>query len=205
MTIQLPLPVVPMALGPVVLVGREARLEPLEERHAAGMLAAATPETFSWLFIGVEPWTVEGFEVYVRKLLSDPNRVALAVIEQATGRVVGSSSYLGIRPKDQAAEIGTTWISPGCRGTRVNPEIKFLMLRHAFEVLKAQRIFLRVDARNARSLAAVRKLGAVEEGVMRRDSINRHGVCRDMVVFGIIPEDWARIRGGLIERLGYEP
>jgi RimJ/RimL family protein N-acetyltransferase len=79
------------------------------------------------------------------------------------------------------------------------------MLRHAFETHKVQRVALRADARNARSLSAIRKLGAHFEGINRRSSIDRFGVCRDMATFGIIPEDWAGIRDGLIKRLGYTP
>ncbi len=205
MTIQLELPVVPLELRPVTLSGRGVRMEPLGPQHARGLFEAATVEAFRFLYIQPSPWSVEGFEAYVRTLTGDPNRVPLAIVEQGSGKVIGSSSYLAIRPKDQAAEIGTTWFNPGYWGTKVNPEIKFLMLRHAFETLKCQRISLRVDARNARSLSAVKKLGAKLEGVARRASIDRHGVCRDMVEFGIIPEEWPGIRAGLVTRLGYEP
>jgi N-acetyltransferase len=204
MPLQLPLPVYPLSLTPTTLTGRATRLEPLAPHHARGLFEAATHEVFRFLYLQPDPWSPEGFDAYVSTLTSDPNRVPLAIIHQPTSTVIGSSSYLAIRPKDHAAEIGTTWFNTAHWGTSVNPEIKFLMLRHAFETLNCQRICLRVDTRNTRSMSAVRKLGAHLDGVMRRSSIDRFGVCRDMAEFSIIPEEWPTIRAKLLDRLGYQ-
>lgn len=193
-----------LSLTPVTLTGRLTRLEPLALPHARGLFEAATKEVFRFLSIQPEPWSPEGFVSYIHTLLSDTKRVPLAIIHQETARVIGSSSYLNIRPPDHAAEIGTTWFNDAFWGTGVNPEIKLLMLGHAFDTLKCQRICLRVDTRNTRSMAAVRKLGATLEGIHRRSSIDRFGVCRDMAEFGIIPEEWPAIKAKLFDRLGHK-
>lgn len=205
MTIQLTLPIVPLSIKPVTLTGRATRLEPMSIEHARGLFLAASQDIFHFLYIQPSPWTEAGFGAYARTLLTDPNRVPFTIVHQPSGQIIGSSSFLNIRPKDQAVEIGTTWFNTAHWGTTVNPEIKFLMLRHMFETLRVQRVTFRVDARNSRSLSAVRKLGAMQEGVIRRDSIDRFAVCRDMVQFSIIPEEWPGIRSRLIERLTYEP
>ena len=194
-----------MNIEPVTLRGRAARLEPLDESHAPALFEAATADTFDYLGLVPEPWNADGFLDYIRKLRADWARLAFAVIDADTGCVAGSTSYHDIRAKDHVIHIGTTWISPSLRGTRVNPEIKFLMLRHAFETLGAERVALSVDARNARSRAAVQKLGAVEEGVMRRHRLDRSGRPCDLVIYSFIPAEWPAARDRLIMRLGYEP
>lgn len=199
------LPRPPMRIGPVVLRARAARLEPLDESHAPGLLGAATPDTFEFLGLMPDPWDGAGFLAYVRALRADPARLAFAIIDAATGRVAGTTSYHDIRAKDHVLHIGTTWITPALRGTPVNPEIKFLMLRHAFETLRAERVALHVDFRNARSRAAVAKLGAVEEGVTRHNRLDRTGRPCNLVVYSFIPAEWPAARARLVERLGYEP
>jgi RimJ/RimL family protein N-acetyltransferase len=202
---QLPLPILPISLTPVTLTGRLLRLEPLTIHHSRGLFSAATPEVFHYLYIQPTPWTPEGFEAYINTLNADPTRVPLAVIHQPTDTVIGSSGFLGIRPNDRSAEIGTTWYSAAHQGTLVNPECKFLMLRHLFETVGCQRMWFRVDTRNSRSMAAVTKLGARLDGVLRRMSIDRFGYARDMAEFSILSEEWPPIKAGLIARLGYGP
>ena len=202
---QLPLPVHPISITPVTLTGRLTRLEPLAPHHARGLHSAATPDVFRYLYIQPDPWSPEGFDAYIATLNSDPNRRAFAIIHQPTDRVIGSSSILGIRPNDRSAEIGTTWFHEAHWGTKVNPEIKFLMLRHLFETVGCQRMWFRADTRNTRSIAAIKKLGAHLDGTLRRMSIDRFGYARDMAEFSILSDEWPAVRKGLVERLKYEP
>jgi RimJ/RimL family protein N-acetyltransferase len=125
---------------------------------------------------------------------------AYAIVDEASGRVVGTSSFLNIKPARQSAEIGGTFLHPSVRATHVNPAAKLLMLQHAFDH-GARRIELLTDGRNVRSQAAIAKLGAVREGVLRRDRITWTGHIRDSVVYGITDLDWPQVQARLQQRL----
>jgi RimJ/RimL family protein N-acetyltransferase len=126
--------------------------------------------------------------------------ISFAVRRLEDQRVVGSTSFLDIRPERQTLEIGSTFYQPSARGTAINPEAKLLMLSHAFDS-GARRVELITDARNARSRSAIAKLGAVEEGILRRDRVTWTGHVRDSVIFSITDLDWPRVRDGLQARL----
>lgn len=143
------------------------------------------------------------FESWWSKLsggLRDGTWVPFAVRRLADKRVVGSTSFLNIRPESRVVEIGATFFAPDARGTAVNPEAKLLMLTHAFDQ-GARRVEFLTDARNERSRAAIAKLGAVEEGTLRRDRVTWTGHIRDSVIFSITDLDWPRVRDGLQARL----
>jgi len=125
---------------------------------------------------------------------------AYAIVDDASGQVVGTSSFLNIKPARQSAEIGGTFLHPSVRATHVNPAAKLLMLQHAFDH-GARRIELLTDGRNVRSQAAIAKLGAVREGVLRRDRITWTGHIRDSVVYGITDLDWPDVAQRLQTRL----
>jgi RimJ/RimL family protein N-acetyltransferase len=115
-------------------------------------------------------------------------------------QVAGRVSYSTVQPADRWAEIGTM-LTPPFQGGFCNPEAKLLLMDRAFTVLGAGRIQFKVDARNARSRAAMHKLGATEEGTLRRYQARRDGVARDSVVFSVLPEEWPAVRAGLASRL----
>ncbi len=125
-----------------------------------------------------------------------------AVVLRAEGRVVGSTRLLGIDAAHRKAELGYTWYAPEVWGTGVNPSCKLLLLRHAFEGMGLERVHLFVNALNARSLRAVARLGAVREGVLRRDRRLADGSWRDTVVFSILRAEWPGVEAGLLARLG---
>jgi RimJ/RimL family protein N-acetyltransferase len=122
----------------------------------------------------------------------------------AGGAVVGMSSYLAIDRANAALEIGATYYRPQARGGAVNPAAKRLLLGHAFDA-GARRVQLKVDAINARSRAAVLKLGAVQEGILRQDRVTWTGRVRDTVYFSILAAEWPQVRAGLDARLGDLP
>ncbi|HEX5818420.1 MAG TPA: GNAT family protein, partial [Gemmatimonadales bacterium] len=122
-------------------------------------------------------------------------------VRLADGRLVGSSSYLDITPAHRRLEIGATWYHPDVWATAVNPECKLLLLTHAFEVLQVNRVALVTDALNLRSQAAIARLGAVREGVLRADRITQTGRVRDSVIFSIVAAEWPAVRHGLERRL----
>lgn len=127
-------------------------------------------------------------------------RVAYAV-RTAAGGLAGSTSFLDLNLPYRTVEIGNTWYAVAAQGTAVNPACKRLLLGHAFEVLGLTRVQFQVDARNARSQAAVLKLGATREGVLRRHKVTYTGWVRDTVVFSVLADEWPAVRARLDERL----
>ena len=191
----------PIRVRPVTLEGASVRLEPLSEQHASDLLEETARDTFRY-FRGPSPtWTLEGMKAFIRDALATPARLPFAVIERATGRCVGSSSYCDIREADHGVEIGYTWYAERCRGTRVNPESKLLLLGHAFETLRCVRVQLKCDARNIRSAAAIAKLGAKHEGIIRSHLYMHDGYLRDTSQFSIIASEWPDVKAGLEARL----
>ena len=189
-----------MRVEPVTLEGRFVRLEPLAEVHAAALAEASSPEIFAYHF-PPEELTAAGFAAQIEGLRALPNWLPFASVLRETGRAVGISCFLDIRPEHRGLEIGFTWVGNAWQGTAVNPESKLLLLRHAFETLGCVRVQLKTDLRNLQSQAALRKLGAVREGVLRKQMILPDGHQRDTVMFAITDEEWPKVRAGLEERL----
>jgi ribosomal-protein-alanine N-acetyltransferase len=165
-------------------------------------LEAVDPETFRYIWDAPKQYSLEGVSEFIHSI--PEGRVALAAVSY-NGEFFGSSSFFDVREEHLGIEIGHTWISKGFRGTFVNPEMKFLMLRHAFEDLGAIRVQLKTDARNEQSQAAMRKLGLTFEGVLRKHIVMPDGFIRDTVMFSVIDTEWPEVKAKLIERLGYEP
>lgn len=189
--------------APTTLVGRTITLEPLAVSHAADLFAHSDEGLFANLLQRPAEWTEDGMRALVARMLSQP-RVAFAIRHRATGRVVGSTSYLNIRMDHGGLEIGTTWISRPLHGTTVNPESKLLMLGHAIEALGTVRVEFLVSVFNLHSQAAVTKLGAVREGVLRNRWQLPSGKVVDAVCFSVVPGDWGRVKKELEERLEQE-
>lgn len=190
-----------MNVEPVTLEGPSLRLEPLSEDHASGLLAAATPDLFDYILVAPGQWTVDGFRQYVRDVNAYPGLVPLAAVLRDTGDVAGISCYLDVRPDHRGLEIGNTWFGRAYQGTAVNPEAKYLMLRHAFETLGAVRVQLKTDDRNLQSQRAIERLGARYEGTLRKHMVTPTGFIRDTVMYSIVEDEWPRIRDGLLRRI----
>jgi RimJ/RimL family protein N-acetyltransferase len=150
-------------------------------------------------------WTFDDFSAYIDSLVRRPGWHFLAMVQRDTGRPVGLSSYNDIRPEHRGLEIGSTWIGRAFQGTNVNPEAKYLMLRHAFEDWDAIRVQLKTDRRNLRSRRAIEKLGAVREGILRKHMLLPDGYQRDSVMYSITDDEWPDVRERLVARLGYVP
>jgi RimJ/RimL family protein N-acetyltransferase len=126
---------------------------------------------------------------------------AFATVDVQTGRHVGSTRYLALRPDHRVLEIGWTWLSPACWQTGANVEAKLLMLEHAFEDLGCLRVEFKTDARNERSRAALAALPAQFEGVFRKHMLVRGGERRDSAYYSIIDDEWPEVRENLQRRL----
>lgn len=186
---------------PLVLEGQAVRLEPLEPRHAPDLLAAATPDLFRFTPQAPAEWSIDGFKREIEKVRAIANSIPFAVIHRQRDRAVGRTTYMEIRPSTRGLEIGRTWIGREFQGTTVNPEMKYLMLRHAFETLGAVRVQLTTAQDNLHSQRAIAKLGAVREGVLRNYGVRPDGSPRDTVIFSIIAPEWPATKTRLEERL----
>jgi RimJ/RimL family protein N-acetyltransferase len=184
------------------LEGRHIRLEPFVTQLKEEVRAAVDCDLQSWDIMPINP-TGAGFESYWSVACGAPvnERMSYAIRRRADSRVVGMSSYYTSLADQGGVEIGTTFLHPDVRGSGVNAETKLLMLEHAFDS-GAVRVQFRVDTRNARSQAAVARLGAVKEGILRRDRLTWTGYVRDTVYFSILNDQWPAVRAQLAERLG---
>jgi len=178
------------------MIGLERLAEPMtgdgchaelfsEARHA--ILKAACAEDGDVWDIYANNFGPEGFEASIDRYVSNPNNRTFVLFEG--DELAGMSSYIGIDPNRQVLEIGGTYYRPKFRGTGFNGRVKDMMLSRAFEC-GIRRVEFRVDARNLRSQAAMKKLGAVREGVLRADRITWTGHVRDTVLFAILKDEW---------------
>ncbi|MCQ3929169.1 MAG: GNAT family N-acetyltransferase [Chloroflexi bacterium] len=191
---------------PLTLTGRAVRLEPLyADRHAEGLWQAVSPDTFQHFASIPTEWTLEGFRKYLQNLLAVPDMCPFCQVEVATNQPVGVTTFMEIRPAHRGLEIGSTWIGKTHQGTAINPEAKYLLLRHAFENLKAIRLQLKTDSRNLQSQRAIEKIGAKREGVLRNHYIMPDGHYRHSVYFSVTDEEWPEVKTKLEARLGYAP
>ena len=179
------------------------RLEPMRAEHIDALCEVGLEESL-WRWIPTACRTAEDIEKYVRLARDDQKRgVALpfVTIEQACGKVIGSTRFGNIDVPNRRAEIGWTWINPKWQRTAVNTEAKFLMLRHAFETWGCIRVELKTDALNEKSRNAILRIGAKQEGIFRSHVITDSGRRRDSVYFSILESEWPEVKQGLLDRL----
>ena len=196
--------------GPV-LQGEFVRLEPLDHRHAAHLALAAEQDRGSYSFTWVPRATEVGDYIDAQRGRAAAGRLApYAQISVASGRAVGATSYWDPRlwPEGDrlcAIEVGFTWLGSVAQGTGINAEAKYLLFRHAFETWEVARVDLKTDARNTRSRAAIERVGAKFEGVLRNWSNSwapgETGLLRDSAIFAIIASEWPETRKFLEQRL----
>lgn len=190
---------------PVVLEGTHARLEPLSLEHVPGLFAAGGQDPALWAYMPVPPPESEAdVRTWVEQALAlqqGGTDLPFAIVAQDDGRVAGSTRFMDIRRPHRAVEIGWTWLGPDWRRTPMNTECKYLLLRHAFEVLGALRVQLKTDGRNERSQQAIARIGAQYEGTLRRHTVLHDGFVRDSVYFSVIDTEWPRVKSHLEAQL----
>ena len=191
-----------------VLTGQHIRLEPLTVEHAPGLLAAAgtgdaAEETFRWL-LDPAPADVAEARRQVEAALAARargTRFPYAQVALPGEAVVGSTSLYEVDPVSRALAIGYTWLGRSSWRTPLNTEAKLLLMTYAFETLGAVRVVWHTDIRNERSQAAIARLGAQREGVLRKHRIRRDGSWRDTVQYSLTDEEWPAARERLAMRL----
>ena len=186
---------------PITLEGSVVRLEPIQREHIGTfweVAGHALDDIFEWFPYRLK--TREDFQLMVEKAFDEQRRgesVVFATIERGSGRVIGSTRFMNIDRVNRRVEIGSTWIVPAWQRTAVNTEAKYLMLRHAFEAWKCMRVELKTDALNQRSRNAILRLGAKEEGTLRRHLITWRRRVRDTVYFSILDSEWPELKARL--------
>ena len=188
-----------MELGGVDLAGRFVRLTPLGPAHREALRAVCAADQGIWTLY---PYSMvgEGFDAYWDRAMQRNADGTGAIFAVLKGEGLVGVSGFGPDKLNLTAEIGGTYLHPDVRGGPVNPESKLLMLDHAFRQ-GCRRIQFRVDAANLRSAAAMRKLGAHQDGVLRQDLVTWTGRVRDTIIFSILAAEWPEVREGLAARI----
>ncbi len=193
-----------LKIQPVTLIGSLVRLEPLSVQAIQDLAGVGLdPEIWQLMLYG-EIQTVQDMHEWVIDLLKRQGRgtdLPFVVVHHGLNRAIGATRYLNIEPAHNSLEIGGTWYGKEFQGTAVNPEAKYLLLRHAFETLGCQRVQFKTDARNLRSQKAIERLGAVKEGVLRKHLILPDGTVRDSVYYSILDDEWPQVKANLEARL----
>lgn len=190
--------------APVVLHARGVRLEPLSLSHVAGLIDASTDGDLSLLhFTSVPAAEPDATARYIQAALDGQAHGAMlpfAVLDD-TGRVLGSTRFYDINPSVPTAAIGYTWYRASVQRSHVNTTCKRLLLGHAFDVLKAQSVMFHTSHQNLRSQAAIERLGAQRDGILRNHMRHKDGSLRDTYAYSIIASEWPAIRDRLDARL----
>ena len=192
-----------MDLTPVTLRGRYLTLEPIEERHAPDLFEAMQDEEVCRYLAWPPPERIEETLALVRQAREQMERrqtIVFAQVWNETGRAIGSTRLLDVRPADRQVEIGSTFLARGYWRTPANTESKYLFLRHCFETLGCIRVALKTDGRNLRAQEAIARLGAMREGTLRKH-MNVRGFQRDTVYFSILDAEWPAVQARLAARL----
>ena len=190
---------------PVTLEGEHVRLEPLRMEHAPALFAAGDEDDI-WRHVLPRPQGLEGYTKYIRWALDQTilgHQLPFAVIRRSDGELVGTTRYAHIDPPNHTIEIGYTFYGKGARRTPINTASKYLLMTHAFETLRANRVWLQTDGRNERSQQAMARLGAVKEAELRNERILADGRLRTSVIYAVTVEDWPLVRRhlrGLLDR-----
>ena len=187
-------------VNPVVLCSQGVRLEPLALAHEDGLAAAAADGQLWRLRVTSvpEPHQTGAYIETALQMREAGNRFAFAVVDEPTGRVLGSTSYHDILPTVRRLEIGWTWYRHSVQRSHVNTTAKLLLLDHAFDVLGCQVVGWRTDNFNFASQRAIERLGARKDGVIRGHALRRDGTVRDTVMYSLRAGEWPESRAQLL-------
>jgi N-acetyltransferase len=191
-------------IEPVTLEGEHVKLVPLDVEHEAALTAAASDGELwkLWYTFVAPPGQMRAYIDTALGMRDHQGAHPFAVIDTKTGDIVGSTRYFNVDETNRRLEIGHTWYASRMQKTALNTEAKLLLLTHAFERLDAIAVEFRTHFMNHASRAAIARLGAKQDGILRNHQIGRDGVLRDTVVFSIIQSEWPAVRANLKFRLG---
>ncbi|WP_420212163.1 GNAT family N-acetyltransferase [Burkholderia aenigmatica] len=191
------------SLEPPILTGERVELRPLDSSDRQALLDAAADGQLWNLKVTVVPGP-ETIDAYIATALqgrATGTVMPFAIVDRASGRVIGSTRFWKIDRKNRKLEIGHTWLSESAQRTRANTEAKWLLLGYAFDVLQCVRVQFTTDELNEKSRAAILRLGAKQEGIVRHERIMPDGRKRNSVRFSIIDDEWPEVRARLLAKL----
>ena len=190
-------------IQPLVLIGQHVRLEPLTRDHVNSLCAIGlNPDLWCWIPTQVRDR--EGMRAFIELALDEQRRgvsLPFATLVKDGQHVVGSTRYMNMDLKNQRVEIGCTWIAKPWQRTVINTEAKYLMLEYAFESLGCLRVELKTDLLNEKSRNAILRLGAKQEGILRKHVLTDTGRMRDTVYFSILHDEWPSVKATLQAKL----
>jgi N-acetyltransferase len=187
-------------VSPITLSQRGVQLVPLERKHEDGLRAAAGDGTLWNLRVTSVPAPLET-RAYIETALqarTEGHRFAFAAVDEFSGKVLGSTSYHDIIPAVKRVEIGYTWYAKSVQRSHINTTCKLLMLSHAFDTLGCHVVGWRTDNYNFASQAAIERLGAKKDGVIRGHALRRDGTIRDTVMYSLLQGEWPEVRAHLL-------
>jgi RimJ/RimL family protein N-acetyltransferase len=190
--------------NPITLTGKTVWLEPLSISRVHDLVTAGRDKSIWQYMLYGEPVTEEGMRNWVIDILhrrDADGEIPFAVVHHASGKAIGSTRFMEMRPEHKALEIGGTWYAVEYQHTQVNTECKILLLEYAFETLDCIRVQFKTDLRNIRSQRAIESLGAVKEGIFRNHLITPEGAVRDSVYYSILKSEWSTIKTSLEMKL----
>ena len=187
----------------IVLSNAMVKLRPLEVADAE-RLAAVTADDAIWRFMVVRAKTEGELRAYVEDAVRQRQAHVryTFVVEDNAGRLVGATAFGNYSPVDKRVEIGWTWLSTGQQGSGVNSNVKSLLLEYAFDGLGLERVEFKTDVLNERARAALKKIGAVEEGVLRSHTLMPDGRRRDTIYYSVLRKEWPAVRAIHLDRQG---
>ncbi|MBV8204656.1 MAG: GNAT family N-acetyltransferase [Candidatus Eremiobacteraeota bacterium] len=192
-----------MSIEPVILEGNAVRLEPLRRDHHQALCAVGLDPAL-WRLNPTQALSPEQMTDRIEELLAAQaagTDLPFVTVERASNSVVGATRYMNIDRPNKRVEIGGTWIARPWQRTAINTEAKYLMLRHAFETWGCIRVELKTDALNEQSRAAILRIGAREEGILRRHLVTWTGRVRDTVYFSVLDDEWPRVKAELEHKM----
>lgn len=187
----------------IILENDIVQLRPVELSDVVAITAAANDARI-WEHMSVALLDRTAVENYVQKAIEEREKglsYMFAIIEKASGKLVGCTSFLDISLAHKRLEIGATWYNPLVWRTAINTNCKFLLLQHCFESLQLNRVQIKTGHENVRSQKAIERLGAIKEGVLRNHMIRKEGMIRHTVMYSVIAEDWAQVKAKFINEL----
>ncbi len=193
-----------MSLPPIpTLQGEHVRLEPLSHHRLDELISASEDGTISDLWYTVVPDRQTMADEIDRRLglYQAGTMMPFATIDLSSGKAVGMTTFMNIKLENLKVEIGSTWLARSAQGSFINPEAKLLMLGYAFDELSCNAVELRTHEKNAQSRAAIEKLGAKLDGILRNDMIMPNGSIRNTAVYSITQDEWPDVHQSLLARL----
>ncbi len=184
----------------IALTGHGLCLVPLSQRHAAGLFDFVDPQMWAGM-AAARPLDADDLAVLFQERVDDPAVIPFAVTDQRTGALLGTTSLCDHNPGQHRVEVGGTFYGRQFWGSHVNPASKNMLLAYAFDVLQVQRVAFRCDASNLRSAAAIERLGARFEGILRSHRLAPGGGRSDTAVYSILSDEWPQVRDDLRRRL----